>query len=96
MKSNLKSLRQIDPEDLVGSEWAEWYRMTPAQRWSESGSFGNRSSRSGARLIPNPILRVLSSMRTHRVRSLLMRGQACVWYGAAEFSRDGMPSTRRP
>ncbi len=27
-------------------------------------------------------------MRTHRVRSLLMGGQACVLYGAAEFSRD--------
>jgi hypothetical protein len=39
-------------------------------------------------LIPNPILKVLSSMRTHRVRALLMGGQACVFYGAAEFSRD--------
>ena len=27
-------------------------------------------------------------MRTHRVRALLMGGQACVSYGAAEFSRD--------
>ena len=26
-------------------------------------------------------------MRTHRVRALLMGGQACVFYGAAEFSR---------
>ncbi len=26
-------------------------------------------------------------MRTHRVRALLMDGQACVFYGAAEFSR---------
>jgi hypothetical protein len=39
-------------------------------------------------LILNPILKVLSSMRTHRVRALLMGGQACVFYGAAEFSRD--------
>jgi hypothetical protein len=38
-------------------------------------------------LIPNPIHKVLSSMREHRVRSLLMGGQACVFYGAAEFSR---------
>lgn len=36
----------------------------------------------------NPILKVLSSMRVHRVRALLMGGQACVFYGAAEFSRD--------
>jgi len=39
-------------------------------------------------LIPNPIRKVLSTMRTHRVRALLMGGQACVFYGAAEFSRD--------
>ncbi|HEV2392696.1 MAG TPA: hypothetical protein VG146_10080 [Verrucomicrobiae bacterium] len=27
-------------------------------------------------------------MSAHRVRPLLMGGQACVFYGAAEFSRD--------
>ena len=27
-------------------------------------------------------------MRAHHVRALLMGGQACVFYGAAEFSRD--------
>ncbi len=27
-------------------------------------------------------------MADHRVRALLMGGQACVFYGAAEFSRD--------
>ena len=36
----------------------------------------------------NPIRTVLSSMRMHGVRCLLMGGQACVFYGAAEFSRD--------
>lgn len=36
----------------------------------------------------NPTLKVLSSMRKHGVRCLLMGGQACVFYGAAEFSRD--------
>ena len=39
-------------------------------------------------MIRNPIRKVLSSMRKHRVRALLMGGQACVFYGAAEFSRD--------
>jgi hypothetical protein len=39
-------------------------------------------------LIPNPIQKVLSTLSTHRVRYLLMGGQACVLYGAAEFSRD--------
>lgn len=36
----------------------------------------------------NPILKVLSTLNRHRVRYLLMGGQACVFYGAAEFSRD--------
>src|ERR1700720_3758947 len=40
------------------------------------------------RLIPSPIGRVLSTIRKHRVRALLMGGQACILYGAAEFSRD--------
>jgi hypothetical protein len=39
-------------------------------------------------LIPNPIRKVLSSIHEHRVLALLMGGQACVFYGAAEFSRD--------
>jgi hypothetical protein len=39
-------------------------------------------------LIPNPIRRVLSSIQKFHVRALLMGGQACVLYGAAEFSRD--------
>jgi len=39
-------------------------------------------------LIPNPIRRVLFSIQRFRVRTLLMGGQACVLYGAAEFSRD--------
>jgi hypothetical protein len=39
-------------------------------------------------LIPNPILKALSTLTTHQVRYLLMGGQACVLFGAAEFSRD--------
>ncbi len=41
-----------------------------------------------AHLIPNPILKVLSTLSCHAVRHLLIGGQACVLYGAAEFSRD--------
>ncbi len=40
------------------------------------------------RVTPNPIARILSTMRKHRVQSLLMGGLACVLYGVAEFSRD--------
>jgi len=39
-------------------------------------------------LIPNPIRKVLSTFQNCEVRALLMGGQACVFYGAAEFSRD--------
>ena len=39
-------------------------------------------------MIPNPIRKVLSTLFTHKVRALLMGGQACILYGAAEFSRD--------
>ena len=39
-------------------------------------------------MIPNPIQKVLSTLSTQQVRYLLMGGQACVFYGAAEFSRD--------
>ncbi len=36
----------------------------------------------------NPILKVLLTFRKHRVKCLLIGGQACIIYGAAEFSRD--------
>ena len=39
-------------------------------------------------MIPSPILKVLSTLLCQMVRHLLFGGQACVWYGAAEFSRD--------
>jgi hypothetical protein len=51
-------------------------------------SYGKSISILVARLKRNPILKVLSSIQQHRVRALLMGGQACVFYGAAEFSRD--------
>jgi hypothetical protein len=45
-------------------------------------------SRWEAALIRNPILKVLSTFSRHNVKALLMGGQACILYGAAEFSRD--------
>ncbi len=39
-------------------------------------------------MIPIQILRVLSTIRKFDVHALLMGGQACVLYGAAEYSRD--------
>ncbi len=39
-------------------------------------------------MIPTQILRVLSTLRVHDVPAPLMGSQACVLYGAAEYSRD--------
>jgi hypothetical protein len=36
----------------------------------------------------SPIPRVLSTFRRRKVQALLMGGQACILYGAAEFTRD--------
>jgi len=36
----------------------------------------------------SPILKVLSTFQKQKVKSLLIGGQACIVYGAAEFSRD--------
>ncbi len=40
------------------------------------------------RLNRSPILKALSTISNTGARTLLMGGQACVFYGAAEFSRD--------
>jgi len=39
-------------------------------------------------LIPTPIRQVLFTIQKHQVQALLMGGQACVFYGAAQFSKD--------
>jgi len=39
-------------------------------------------------LTASPILRVLSTLKKQKVKSLLIGGQACIIYGASEFSRD--------
>jgi hypothetical protein len=39
-------------------------------------------------LIPTPILTVLSIFQKNGVQALLMGGQACVFYGAAQVSKD--------
>jgi len=39
-------------------------------------------------LIPTPILTILSTFRRNGVQTLLMGGQACVFYGAAQVSKD--------
>lgn len=44
----------VDPESLVGPEWAEWYRLTPAQRWLESEKLWQTFKDLGGSLDPKP------------------------------------------
>ena len=64
------------------------YRLSPVERWRESEQLREPYFYLGDSFDRNPILKVLSLIRAHRVHALLMGGQACVFYGAAEFSRD--------
>src|SRR5205809_6050882 len=44
----------IDLEQLVGAEWAEWYRLTPVQRWLESEKLWQTYLALGGSLDPEP------------------------------------------
>jgi len=53
-------------------------KLTDFIKWNSSFSWA-------ARVIRSPIPRVLSTLSANGVRALLMGGQACVLYGAAEL-----------
>lgn len=44
--------------------------------------------------IPTSVQTVLSTMQRHGVKALLMGGQACIIYGASEFSRSATRTGR--
>ena len=44
----------ISPEELVGVEWASWYRLTPLQRWEESAKLWQTYLTLGGSLDPEP------------------------------------------
>jgi hypothetical protein len=44
----------IAPEDLVGEEWAEWYRLTLVERWRESERLWQAYLDLGGSLDPEP------------------------------------------
>src|ERR1017187_8563021 len=44
----------IRPEQLVEGEWAEWYRLTPIQRWLESEKLWQTYLALGGSLDPEP------------------------------------------
>lgn len=44
----------IDPEEYVGLEWAEWYRLTPEERWQETLKLWDSYLALGGCLDPEP------------------------------------------
>lgn len=44
----------ITAEELVGPEWAEWYGMTPRERWEESARLWQTYLALGGSLDPEP------------------------------------------
>lgn len=44
----------IHPEDVTDAEWAEWYLLTPAQRWAESAKLWSTYLALGGSLDPEP------------------------------------------
>jgi len=44
----------LQPEDIVGGEWAEWYGMTPLERWEASGELWEYYLSIGGSLDPEP------------------------------------------
>ena len=44
----------ISPEELVGEEWAEWYRLSPVERWRESERLWQIYFHIGGSLDPQP------------------------------------------
>jgi hypothetical protein len=47
-------MKSITAEELVGDEWAEWYRMTPQERWQASGQLWATYLALGGSLDPEP------------------------------------------
>jgi hypothetical protein len=44
----------IQADELVGGEWAEWYSLTPVQRWLESEKLWQTYLALGGSLDPEP------------------------------------------
>jgi hypothetical protein len=44
----------VEAKKLVGEEWAEWYRLTPAKRWLESQKLWQTYLALGGSLDPEP------------------------------------------
>ena len=47
-------MKLIDPEELVGGEWAEWYALTPQEHWAELMKLWAHYLAIGGSLDPEP------------------------------------------
>jgi hypothetical protein len=65
-------MARICAEDLFGPEWAEWYSLTPDERFRESTKLWDAYFALEGSFDPEPDT----------------QSPSCVFYGAAEFSRD--------
>lgn len=81
-KSNLAEA--LDDED----SWREWYRMAPLERWHESMKLWQWYLQVGGTLDPEPDTQSPFDAFQPRGTPSAYGGQACVFYGATEFSRD--------
>ena len=46
--------RLVQPEDIVSAEWAEWYRLSPLERWERSMQLWEVFLALGGSLDPEP------------------------------------------
>ena len=44
----------VEPEDIVSGEWADWYRLSPLERWHASGELWEFYLHIGGSLDPEP------------------------------------------
>ena len=47
-------MAKISAEELVGEEWAEWYSLTPIERWRQSSQLWETYLSLGGSLDPEP------------------------------------------
>jgi hypothetical protein len=78
----------IRAEDLVGEEWAEWYRLTAAERLAASTELWDTYLKLEGSLEPEPDTQSPFFDPAEWRANSPYGGQACVLYGAAAFSRD--------
>jgi hypothetical protein len=50
----IHDISMLSIEEIAGEEWAEWYRLTPIQRWRKTGKLWHTCLMLGGSLDPEP------------------------------------------